>query len=88
MVVTGVGQIGCIPYELARSNGTGQSRCNEDKNNIVSLFNSGLRQLVDAFNNGQLPGAKFVYLDSYRAGSEVSSNRRSYGTYSLFNLSI
>ncbi|CAO2837652.1 unnamed protein product [Amaranthus hypochondriacus] len=79
VIVTGIGQIGCIPYELARYNATSHSRCNESKNNIINLFNSGLRQLVDNFNNGQLPGAKFVYLDSYRGSKDLYTNRRSYG---------
>ncbi|KAL9236983.1 hypothetical protein vseg_011582 [Gypsophila vaccaria] len=73
VIVTGVGKIGCIPYELARSNGTSQSRCDENKNGIVSLFNTGLRQLVDQFNSPQFPSAKFVYLDT------LLNNPTSYG---------
>lgn len=86
VIVTGIGQIGCIPYELARYNATSHSRCNENKNNIVNLFNSGLRQLVDDFNNGQLPGAKFVYLDSYRGSKDLYTNRRSYGMFFLLTI--
>ncbi|KAJ8436439.1 hypothetical protein Cgig2_013480 [Carnegiea gigantea] len=81
VIVAGVGQIGCIPYELARYNSTDQSRCNEDKNNAVNLFNSGLRQLVDVFNhnNAQFPGAKFVYLDSYLSSRDLYSKPKTYG---------
>ncbi|KAA8538761.1 hypothetical protein F0562_028344 [Nyssa sinensis] len=78
VVVTAIGQIGCIPYELARYNGNG-SRCNEDINKAILLFNSGLRKLVDRFNKGQLTGAKFVYLDSYQSTKELVQNAPSYG---------
>lgn len=78
VIVTGVGQIGCIPYELARYNGNG-SRCNEDINNAIILFNSGLRKLVASLNKGQLPGAKFVYVDSYQNTRDLIANAPSYG---------
>lgn len=83
MVVTGVGQIGCIPYQLARYNGSG-SRCNEEINNAIVLFNTGLRQLVDRFNKGQLPGAKFVYLDSFFSSQDLVQNARTYGIGLLY----
>lgn len=79
MVVTGVGQIGCIPYELARYDGNGTSRCNEEINNAILLFNSGLRKLVDRFNKGGLPGARFVYLDSFQSSKDLVVNAKKYG---------
>ncbi|KAL0369162.1 UNVERIFIED_CONTAM: GDSL esterase/lipase [Sesamum calycinum] len=51
LIVTGVGQIGCIPYQLARYNGSG-SRCNEEINSAIVLFNTALKRLVDRFNKG------------------------------------
>ncbi|CAI9264524.1 unnamed protein product [Lactuca saligna] len=78
VIVTAVGQVGCIPYQLARYNGT-NSRCNEDINNAILLFNSGLRKLVDRFNKGELQGAKFVFLDSYQATKDLILNAQSYG---------
>ncbi|XP_034675248.1 GDSL esterase/lipase At1g33811 [Vitis riparia] len=78
VVVTSVGQIGCIPYQLARFNGSG-SQCNESINNAINLFNTGLRKLVDRFNNGQLPGAKFVYLDSFQNSKDLVLNAATYG---------
>ncbi|KAL5982883.1 hypothetical protein ACLOJK_016962 [Asimina triloba] len=86
IAVTAVGQIGCIPYELARlentsntnRNGNG-SRCNEAMNKAISQFNSGLRRMVDRFNGGQLPGAKFVYVDSYHSLNDIVANAASYG---------
>lgn len=78
VMVTAVGQIGCIPYQLARFHGN-SSRCNEKINNAISLFNSGLKTMVQNFNGGQLPGAKFVYLDFYQSSQDLSSNGTSYG---------
>ncbi|KAL0326404.1 UNVERIFIED_CONTAM: GDSL esterase/lipase [Sesamum radiatum] len=78
VVVTGVGQIGCIPYQLARYDGNG-SRCNEEINNAIALFNTGLKRLVDRFNKGQLPGAKFVYLDSSQSSQDLVLNAKTYG---------
>lgn len=79
MIVTGVGQVGCIPYELARYNGT-TNRCNENINSAISLFNSGVRKLVERFNKGELQGAKFVYFDSFKATNDLIANAQSYGT--------
>lgn len=78
VIVTGVGQIGCIPYQLARYRGN-SSRCNEDINKAITLFNTGLLKLVSRINSGQLPGARFVYLDSYRSTYDLYTNASSYG---------
>jgi len=82
VIVTAVGQIGCIPYQLARFHGN-STRCNEKINNAILLFNSGLKKMVQNFNGGQLPGAKFVFLDFYQSSSDLSSNGASFGN-SLF----
>ncbi|CAN6999174.1 unnamed protein product [Brassica oleracea var. botrytis] len=81
VIVTAVGQIGCIPYELARYNNRNNStgRCNDKINNAIALFNSQLKKLVDRFNNGQLQGAKFVYLDTYKSTSDLAANGAAYG---------
>lgn len=84
-IVSAVGQIGCIPYQLARYHGNG-SRCNEKINMAISMFNSGLRKLVDRFNGGQLPGAKFVYLDSYQSTSDLYQNAASSGNVLRTNI--
>ncbi|KAL0432110.1 UNVERIFIED_CONTAM: GDSL esterase/lipase [Sesamum latifolium] len=68
----------CIPYQLARYNGSG-SRCNEEINSAIVLFNTALKRLVDRFNKGQLPGAKFVYLDSFQSSQDLVRNARTYG---------
>ncbi|KAK2966224.1 hypothetical protein RJ640_024237, partial [Escallonia rubra] len=80
VIVTGVGQIGCIPYQLARydANGNG-SRCNEEINSAIVVFNSGLQTMVDCFNKGQLPGAKFVYLNAFETTKDLVLSASSYG---------
>ncbi|XP_061339662.1 GDSL esterase/lipase At1g33811 [Gastrolobium bilobum] len=77
VIVTAVGQIGCIPYQLARIHGN--NRCNEKINDAILLFNSGLKRMVQNFNGGQLPGAKFVFVDSYQSSQDLSSNGTSSG---------
>ncbi|KAF6167021.1 hypothetical protein GIB67_041276 [Kingdonia uniflora] len=80
VVVTAIGQVGCIPYQLARYNpGSNGSRCNEKINDAIVLFNSGLLKLVDRFNNGELPGSKFVYVNSYQSSQDLVANATSYG---------
>lgn len=80
VIVTAVGQIGCIPYQLARYDGNvNGSRCNEEINSAISLFNTGLKRLVDRFNRGLLPGARFVYLDSFQSSQDLAENARTYG---------
>lgn len=78
--MTGVGQIGCIPYQLARYDGNvNGNRCNEEINSAISLFNTGLKRVVDRFNRGLLPGARFVYLDSFQSSQDLAENARTYG---------
>jgi len=79
VIVTAVGQIGCIPYELARINGN-NTGCNDKINNAIQYFNSGLKQLVQNINGGQLPGAKFVFLDFYQSSADLALNGKSMGT--------
>ncbi|XP_043719048.1 GDSL esterase/lipase At1g33811 [Telopea speciosissima] len=83
VVVSAVGQIGCIPYELARYNSTGNgksSRCDENINNAIVLFNSGLKKLVDHFNKkGNFPGARFVYVNLYESSKSLIKNAATYG---------
>ncbi|XP_020208507.1 GDSL esterase/lipase At1g33811 [Cajanus cajan] len=78
VMVTAVGQIGCIPYQLARFHGN-NSKCNEKINSAILLFNSGLKEMVQNFNSGQLPGAKFVFLDFYQSSQDLSLNATSFG---------
>lgn len=84
VVVNGVGSIGCIPYQLARFSGNNNSRCNEKINQAISLFNTGLRKMVDQFNGGQLPGSKFVFLDSYKSSMDLYKNPSASGNHFKF----
>ncbi|KAL4184042.1 hypothetical protein AMTRI_Chr11g158050 [Amborella trichopoda] len=80
VAVIGVGQIGCIPYELARSTNddANGARCVSRINNAIILFNSGLLSLVKSFNS-RLPGAKFTYINSYSSFQHLIANASSYG---------
>ncbi|KMT17775.1 hypothetical protein BVRB_2g035210 [Beta vulgaris subsp. vulgaris] len=78
VIVPNIGQMGCIPIRRVK-NGTQESLCNEDDNYVVKLFNSGLRDLVDTFNNARLPGAKFVYVDFFQGCKDLHSNRTYFG---------
>nr|AFK40262.1 unknown [Lotus japonicus] len=78
VMVTAVGQIGYIPYQLARTRAN-NTKCNEKINNVIQYFNTGLKKMVQNFNGGQLPGAKFVYLDFYKSSQDLSTNGTSFG---------
>ena len=86
VIVASVGPIGCIPYQLARFSGNNSTRCNENINKAIVLFNSGLRKLVDQFNGGQLAGSKFILVDSYRSSNDLYMNGTNNGNYYLSNL--
>ncbi|XP_020597494.1 GDSL esterase/lipase At1g33811 [Phalaenopsis equestris] len=81
VTVTGIGQIGCIPYELARlrapKNKTG-SRCNENINKAINIFNAGLLQMVKRFNSA-MEDAKVIYLNTYESSKDLTMNAISYG---------
>ncbi|XP_058079615.1 GDSL esterase/lipase At1g33811-like [Magnolia sinica] len=84
VAVSAVGRIGCIPYEIARLNGSDNSnrngsRCNERINKAIYKFNKGLRKMLDRFNNGQLPGAKFVFVNTYHTSKIMIDHAASYG---------
>jgi len=81
VAVVGVGQIGCIPYELARLDGDASSRgrrCNDGINKAISMYNAGLYRMVRRFNS-ELPGAKFVYVNTFESSKDLVNNAASYG---------
>lgn len=80
MAVGAVGQIGCIPYQLARYDGGGAngSRCNERINRAVAIYNTGLQAMVNRFNV-ELPNAKFTFINNYGSFKDLLSNAASYG---------
>ncbi|CAN6475596.1 unnamed protein product [Victoria cruziana] len=77
VVVTAIGQIGCIPYELSRLSRNG-SECVGSINRAVQMFNAGLRALVIRLNR-RLPDANFVFFNSYFAFQDIMDNAAYYG---------
>ncbi|KAJ0972932.1 hypothetical protein J5N97_020891 [Dioscorea zingiberensis] len=81
VAIIGVGQIGCIPYELARYNtdeSENRTHCNEKINKAIAIFNKGLAKMVDRFN-AQLPGSKFIYVNTFESSKDLVKNAASYG---------
>ncbi|KAK3160046.1 hypothetical protein QOZ80_1BG0054580 [Eleusine coracana subsp. coracana] len=130
-VVAGVGNIGCIPYELARmddadqpsdpttpsssssspdngddgivisiggnsnsnSNNNNQKPtttqqqqgCNDTINSATGMFNKGLLSMVKRLNNNgnaqqqKMRGARLVFLDTVRMGTELAANAAAHG---------
>ncbi|XP_078441086.1 GDSL-like Lipase/Acylhydrolase superfamily protein [Wolffia australiana] len=79
VAVAGVGQIGCIPYQLARYDGSvNGSRCNEKINKAIAIFNSGLKAMVNRLNS-EATNAKFTYINSFGAFQDLITNADSYG---------
>ncbi|KAF3337327.1 GDSL esterase/lipase [Carex littledalei] len=78
--IVGLGQIGCIPYELARLNNSTNKNttCNENINKAIAMFNTGLLQMVKRFNT-EKPGAKFVYVNTLESSKDLVSNASTYG---------
>ncbi|EHA8587055.1 GDSL esterase/lipase [Cocos nucifera] len=82
VAVIGIGQVGCIPYELARNrngnNGRNNSQCNETINKAITIFNNGLVRMVNRFNR-ELSEAKFIYVNIYESSKELGTKAASYG---------
>ncbi|XP_042493654.1 GDSL esterase/lipase At1g71691-like [Macadamia integrifolia] len=74
-VISGVGVLGCVPSILAQSP---NSLCSESVNGLVLPFNAKVRSLVDNLN-ANLPGAKFIYLDSYQMFQDIIKSPTQYG---------
>ncbi|PKU73380.1 GDSL esterase/lipase [Dendrobium catenatum] len=77
----GLGEIGCIPYELARlssSNNKTGSRCNEKINKAINIFNIGLLQMVKRFNR-DMEDAMFIYVNTYESSKDLVKNAMAYG---------
>lgn len=88
MVLGGTGPLGCIPSQLYMVNGTNNnSKCVTKINNLVSMFNSRLKDLPNTLNT-TLPGSFFIYQNIYDLFHDIVVNPSKYGkmtsTY-LFN---
>ncbi|XP_050253047.1 GDSL esterase/lipase At1g71250 [Quercus robur] len=76
-LLTGVGPLGCIPYE--RASGQAQpGRCVDYVNQILGNFNEGLRSLVTQLNTNH-PGAMFLYGNTYAAFGDIINSPATYG---------
>ena len=75
--------MGCIPSILAQSS-TG--KCSQEVNQLVFPFNANVKTMINNLNTN-LPGSRFVYIDSARMFEEILANPRSYGIY-IFTLTF
>ncbi|KAJ8617387.1 hypothetical protein MRB53_013573 [Persea americana] len=76
--LAGIGPLGCTPYYLAQ-NRTPPGQCVSSVNEILGLFNVGLKSLVDQLN-GNHTGAIFLYGNAYGAIGDMINNPSTYGT--------
>ncbi|XXG58733.1 hypothetical protein AAC387_Pa04g0970 [Persea americana] len=75
--LAGLGPLGCVPNQLAL-NQTPPGQCVSSVNEIVGLFNVGLKSLVDQLN-GNHAGAIFLYGNAYGAIVDILINPATYG---------
>ncbi|KAL1209445.1 GDSL esterase/lipase [Cardamine amara subsp. amara] len=75
--IPGLAPLGCIPNQRA----TGVAppdRCVDNVNKILGTFNEGLKSLVDQLNQ-RLPGAIYVYGNTYSSIGDILNNPVAYG---------
>lgn len=75
--ITGVAPLGCVPYQRARSVGPPE-RCVDAVNQILGTFNQGIKSIVDQLNQ-RLPGAIYVYGNTYGAFGDMLNNPAAFG---------
>ncbi|XP_042514002.1 GDSL esterase/lipase 7 [Macadamia integrifolia] len=76
MVLVGIGLLGCIPSQLSMANSS--DGCVKPVNNLVTLFNVRLVQLMNTLN-ATLPGSFFVYQNIYDTFMDMINNPSNYG---------
>ena len=76
-LLAGVGPLGCIPNQLA-SGAAPAGKCVSFVNDIVGLFNTRLRSLVDQLTRSH-PGSIFVYGNTYEVFTDILNNPDSFG---------
>ncbi|PHU02776.1 GDSL esterase/lipase [Capsicum chinense] len=74
-MISGIGQMGCIPSILAESS---SGQCSDIVNEMVHPFNAKLKTMIMKFNRG-LPGAHFIFLDMEYMFKDIFRNHKSYG---------
>ncbi|KAF5960715.1 hypothetical protein HYC85_001924 [Camellia sinensis] len=81
----GIGPLGCIPNQLA----TGLAptgKCVAYVNNIVGMFNTRLRSLVDQLNSKHYPDAIFAFGNTFGAFGDILNNPTAYGKTSKIHI--
>lgn len=78
MVLAGSGPLGCIPSQLSMVSGNNNSGCVTKINNMVSMFNSRLKDLANTLNT-TLPGSFFVYQNVFDLFHDMVVNPSRYG---------
>ncbi|XP_062158864.1 GDSL esterase/lipase At5g08460-like [Alnus glutinosa] len=76
-LLAGVGPLGCIPNQLA-SGRAPEGECVSFVNDIVEIFNTRLRSLVDQLTRSH-PGSIFVYGNTYGVFTDILNNPDSFG---------
>ncbi|XP_015057907.1 GDSL esterase/lipase At1g71691-like [Solanum pennellii] len=74
-IISGIGQMGCIPSMLAETSGGG---CSETVNEMVHPFNSKLRTMIIKLNK-DLAGAHLIFLDMEYMFKDIFKNHKAYG---------
>ncbi|KAI8535614.1 hypothetical protein RHMOL_Rhmol10G0187800 [Rhododendron molle] len=73
----GIGPLGCIPNQIATSLAP-SGKCVSFVNDLVGMFNTRLRSLVDQLNTKH-PEAIFIYGNTYGAFGDILNNPTAYG---------
>ncbi|CAL5324096.1 unnamed protein product [Camellia sinensis] len=74
----GIGPLGCIPNQLATGLAP-SGKCVAYVNNIVGMFNTRLRSLVDQLNSKHYPDAIFAFGNTFGAFGDILNNPTAYG---------
>ncbi|MCD9644857.1 hypothetical protein HAX54_033370 [Datura stramonium] len=83
-IISGIGQMGCIPNMLAESS---SGQCSDLVNEMVHPFNAKLKVMIMKFNK-DLPGAHFIFLDMESMSKDIFRNHKSYVGKTSSSLSI
>lgn len=94
--LTGLSLVGCIPRQIELHGRKGSSKCVEEENEAVVIFNDNIKSLVDQFNNDlSLKNAKFIYINNALISSDnpllpgnnfLISCKYTFSQYISFNL--
>jgi phospholipase/lecithinase/hemolysin len=72
-----IAPLGCIPYQISQGM-TPRGKCRSNVNDMVVLFNTLLRSLVDQLNI-EYTDSTFVYGDTYEVFNELIADPDGYG---------